>query len=118
MAYRLPVRLRSLSTAEVAEGPGSISEHAQLAAVAQKAEERRQSSSRQDVVAALGRVSSNVTQSPNSLLSHIGLVARKQFDEDRNCAGFDDDLGLCSGTRGDVGESPSSLELDKGVGRA
>ncbi len=35
-AYSVPVRLRGLSTAEVAQSPSGISEHAQLAAVTEE----------------------------------------------------------------------------------
>lgn len=118
VSHGVPVGLRGLATTEVAQGPSGIAEHAQLAAITQEGEEGLQRTARQNVVAARGAVTSNVSEGPHSLLSNIGLVATQQLNEDRNCTGLDNDLGLLSGTRRDVGKSPSSLELHKGMGRS
>jgi hypothetical protein len=109
--YSLPVWLRCLSTAEVAQGPGGIPEHAQLAAVTQKSQQRAECASLQYEVAACGAVTSNVTQGPDGLLPDIWLVAAEQLDEDGHGTGLDDDLCLLRGTRGDVGQSPCCLKL-------
>jgi hypothetical protein len=117
-AYRLPVRLGSLSTAEVAECPGGVPQHAQLAAVTEKSEERAESTGSENKVAARGAVTSNVTESPNGLLPDIRLVAAEQLDEDGDGASLNDDLCLLGRARGNVGKSPCGLKLDKCVGRA
>lgn len=115
--YGVPIRLGSLSTAEVAESPGGIAEHAQLAAVAKQVKQWLQSAAAQDVVATVGAVASDVAQSPYGLLADIGLGAGEELDEDRNGIGLDDDLGLSGRARGNVGQGPRSLELNKGMRR-
>jgi hypothetical protein len=112
LTYRVPVRLGSLAPAEVAQSPSSVSEHAELAAVSQKGEQRLECAAAQDIVSARGAVTSNVTESPDGLLADIGLGAAQQLNKDGDSTGLDDDLGLCGRSRGDVGQSPSSLELD------
>jgi hypothetical protein len=117
-AYRLPVRLGSLSTAEIAECPGGVPEHAQLAAVTEKSKQRAEGTGSKNEVAARGAITGNVTKGPNSLLPDIRLVAAKKLDEDGDGACLNDDLCLLGGARGDVGKSPCGLKLDKCVGRA
>lgn len=114
--YSVPIGLRGLATAKVAQGPSRVAEHAELAAVSQQAKQRLESSAAEDIVAAMGAVTSNVTKSPDGLLSHIGLRAGKELDEDGDSASLNDDLGLGGRARGDVGQGPSSLELHQGVG--
>jgi hypothetical protein len=118
IAYCLPVGLGCLSPAEVAQGPGSVPEHAQLAAVAQKSEQRAKGAGLENEVAACGAVTSNVTKSPDSLLPDIRLVAAQKLDEDGHGTGLDDDLCLLCGAGGNVGEGPCCLELHQCVGRA
>ena len=72
----------------------------------------------QDKVSALRAVTSNVTKGPDSLLANIRLGALEQLDKDGDGTGVDNDLCLLSGARGNVGQSPGSLELDQGVRRA
>ena len=114
----MPVGLGCLSTAEVAESPGGVSQHTKLAAVTEEGEKGRESSGGQDVVPALRRITSNVAQSPHSLFPDIGFVAGQQLDKDGDGASLNDDLRLRGRTRGNVGQSPSSLELNEGVRRA
>lgn len=113
--YRVPVWLGGLATAEVAQGPGGIAQHAELPAVAEQGQQRLQGATAQDIVAALWAVTSNVSEGPDSLLADIGLWASKELDKDWDGAGLDNDLGLCSTARCDVGEGPRSLELHEGV---
>jgi hypothetical protein len=113
--YSVPIRLRGLATAKVAQSPSSVTKHAELAAVSQQAEQRLESSAAKDIVTAVGAVTSDVTKGPDGLLSHIGLGAGKELDEDGDSASLNDDLGLGGGTRGNVGQGPSSLELHQGV---
>lgn len=64
----------------------------------------------------MGAVTSDVTKGPDGLLSHIGLRAGKELDENGDSASLNDDLGLGGRTRRNVGQGPSSLELHQGVG--
>ena len=93
-AYRLPVRLGSLSTAEVAECPGGVPQHTQLTAVTKKGEQRAEGTGSKDEVTAGGAVTGNVTEGPNGLLPDIRLVAAEQLDKDGDGASLDDDLCL------------------------
>lgn len=111
----MPIWLWGLATAEVAQSPGSVAEHAQLAAVTKEGQKWLESTARQDVVAACWGVTSNVTESPNGLFADIWLVTAEKLDEDWDGTGLDDDLGLLSRAGGDVGQSPCSLELNKSV---
>lgn len=112
----VPVWLGGLATAEVAQGPGGVAQHAELAAVTKQSQQRLQGAAAQDVVAALWAVTGNVSEGPHSLLADIGLWAGEELDKDGDGAGLDNNLGLCSTTGGDVGEGPGGLELDESVG--
>lgn len=114
--YGRPVRLRSLASAEVAQGPRSISKHTQLTAIAKEIQEWLQSIASQDIVSAGGTVTGNVTESPDSLLAHVRLGAGQEFNEDGYSTGLDDNLGLGRTSRRDISESPGSFKLDQGVG--
>lgn len=113
--YCLPVWLRCLATAEIAQCPGRVSEHAQLAAVAQQSQQRAKGASLQHEVAACGAVTSNVAESPDGLFPDVGLVTAEQLDEDGHGAGLNDHLRLLCRARGDVGEGPCSLKLHQRV---
>lgn len=117
-AHRLPVWLRRLATAEVAQGPGSVPQHAQLAAVTQEGKQWTQGTSLQDKVTTCGTVTGNVSKSPDSLLPDVWLVAAEQLDKDGHGAGLNDDLCLLGRARCDVGEGPCSLKLHQCVWRA
>src|SRR5690606_31502298 len=112
------VRLRCLAAAEVAKGPGGIAEHAQLPAITEKVKQRAEGTTAEDVVTALRAVAGNVAESPHGLLADIGLGAAEELNEDGNGTSFDDDLGLGSGTRSNVGEGPGGFELDESMRRA
>jgi hypothetical protein len=109
--YCQPVRLRSLSTTEVAQSPRGIAKHAQLAPVTNQVQERTKSSSLQHEISALRTVTSNVTKRPHRLLSNIWFMAAEKFDEYWHSSSLNNNLGLLSGARGNVGESPSRFEL-------
>lgn len=113
--HRLPVWLRCLATAEVAQRPGGIPQHAQLAAVTKQGKQGAEGAGLQHKVTACGAVASNVAESPDSLLADVGLVAAKQLDEDGDGARLDDDLCLLCGPGGDVGEGPCGLKLHQRV---
>ena len=70
-AYQIPFWLRGLSTAEVAQGPGSIPQHANFVVLAQKSEEGPEGTLLEDIIPALWAVTSDVPQRPNSLLSDV-----------------------------------------------
>lgn len=112
-----PIRLRGLAPAEVAESPGGIAEHAQLAAVSQEVEQGLEGATAQDVVTACGAIAGNVSKSPDGLLPDIGFRACKKLDKDGDSTGLDNDLSLCGTAGRNVCESPGSLKLDEGVGR-
>ncbi len=65
-----------------------------------------------DIISALWAVTSNVTQSPDCLLANVQDRGRKKVNELRDSPSVDDDLSMLSGARGDVGQGPSSLELE------
>jgi hypothetical protein len=65
----------------------------------------------EDVVTALGRVTGDVTESPNCLLTDIENGGGEKLDEDGDGARLDDDLGVLGGAGRDVGQSPSCLKL-------
>ena len=75
---QVPVRLRSLSSAEVGQRPGGISEHRQLVALAEESQEGRESTLVQTVISVLGRVTGNVTESPYAANSDCMLVTAGQ----------------------------------------
>lgn len=116
MTYSVPIRLRRLAAAEVAQGPGSVAQHAQLPAIVDEVQQRTQSTGVENEVTALRAVTRNVTKGPDGLLTNIGFRAAQEFAEDRYSTSLDNNLGLLGGTRGNVGQSPSSFELNKSVG--
>jgi hypothetical protein len=116
VTYGAPVGLRGLATAEVAQSPGRVTEHAELAAIAEEVKERLQGTTAEDVVAAMRAVTGNVAEGPDGLFPHIGLRASEKLDEDGDSAGLDNNLCLGGGAGGNVGQSPGSLELNKGMG--
>lgn len=113
--YRSPVRLRSLATAKVAQGPSGVAQHAELTAVAEEVQQRLKGAAAQHVVATLGAVTGNVAERPDGLLAHIGLGAGEKLDKDRDGASFNYNLGLGGASGGDVGQGPCGLELHEGV---
>lgn len=69
--YQFPFWLRVLSSAEIAQGPGSISEHAQLVVFAQEGQQGSQGALLQNVVSTLWAVAGDVPESPDGLLANI-----------------------------------------------
>lgn len=114
----MPVWLWGFATAEVAQSPGSVAEHAKLAAVAEEGQEWLESVASKDIVTACWAITSNVTESPDGLLTDIWLVAAKKLNEDWDSTGLNDDLSLSGRAGSNVGQSPGGLELNKSVWRA
>lgn len=77
----------------------------------EEGEERPEGALLEDVVAALGAVSSNVAEGPDGLLADVEDGGGEELDEDRHGARLDDDLSVLRGSRCDVGEGPGGLEL-------
>jgi len=116
--YSIPVRLRCLATTEVAQSPGSIAEHTELTTIAKQSEQRLKGALLEDVVSTNRAITSNVAESPDSLFPDIWLRGEQKLDKDRYGACFNDNLCLLCRPRGDICQSPGSLELDKCVRRA
>lgn len=71
VVYQFPFWLRILSSAEVAQGPGGISEHTQLVVFTQERQQGPQSTLLQDVVSALWAVACDVPECPDGLFANI-----------------------------------------------
>lgn len=110
-SHQFPVGLRGLAPAKIAQCPGGVSEHADLVVFAEQGQQGTESTLLENVIPALGAITSDVTQSPNGLFPNIEHWGREQLDEFRNGLGADNDLSVLSGTRGDIGERPRGLEL-------
>lgn len=110
-SYQLPVRLGRLAPAEVAQGPGGVTEHADLVVFAEEGQQGTEGTLLEDVVPALGTVTGDVAQSPDSLFPDIEDWRREQLDELGNGLGADNDLSVLSGARGNVGKRPRGFEL-------
>jgi hypothetical protein len=111
-----PVGLGRLATAEVGKSPGGVAEHRELVVLVEELEKGAESLLAEDKVTALGRVTSNVTESPDSLLADIDNTRSEESNEVGDGAGGDDDLGVLRGARSNVSKSPGGLELEHGVG--
>lgn len=110
-SHQLPVGLRGLAPAEIAQSPGGVAEHADLVVFAEKGQQGTESTLLENVVPALRAVTSDVAQSPDSLFPDIEDWGREQLDKFGDSLGADNDLSVLSGARGDVGERPRGLEL-------
>jgi hypothetical protein len=111
----VPVRLGGLATAEVAESPCGVAEHAQLAAIVDEVQEGAKSTGTENEITAVRAVTSNVTKGPDGLLTDIGLGAAKKLNENGDGTGLDNNLGLLGGTGCNVGQGPGRLKLHKSV---
>lgn len=116
--HSVPIRLGRFPTAEVAQSPCSVAKHAQLPAIADEVQQRTESTGTENKVTALGAVTRNVTQRPNGLFPHIGLVAAQKLDKNRHSTSFNYNLGLLGRSGGNVGQCPGSLKLDQCVRRS
>jgi hypothetical protein len=113
--YGVPIRLGSLATAEVAQRPGCIAKHAKLAAVTKQSQQGLERTAAEDIVAALGAIASDITERPDRLFTNVRLRALQELNEDRHGTSLDDDLSLGRTARSNVGQGPSSLELDQSM---
>ena len=113
-AHQGPVRGRVLATAEVGQSPGGVPHHRGLVLrLLEELEKGREGTTGQDKVAALWAITSNVTEGPDGLLADIGHGAEKEVNKVWDGTGPDDNLGLLRRARGDIGEGPGSLELER-----
>lgn len=78
---------------------------------AEELQKRPQGALPKDVISALWAVTSNIAQSPDSLLSDIQDRRRKELDELRDSPSVDDDLGVLRCARRDVSKRPCCLKL-------
>ena len=78
LTYLVPIRLRVLAAAEVAQRPRRIAQHRQLVVLAQQHQERLEGTRGEDVVSALGRVAGNVAQCPDTGISVLVSLGSQQ----------------------------------------
>ena len=114
--YQVPIRLGRLASAEVAERPSGIPEHAKLVVLAQEVQEWPESTLLENVVTARRAVSSNVAQCPDSLFTNVRNGRGQELDELRNSLSVDHNLSMLGSARRDVGQGPRSLELRERLG--
>lgn len=110
--HQLPLGLRVLATAEIAEGPGGVSQHAEFGVLAQQAQKGAKRARLQNLIAALGAVTRNVPERPNGLLTDIGDVGGEEIDKLWDRASIDHKLCVLCCSRCDVGQCPSSFKLE------
>jgi hypothetical protein len=94
--YRLPIWLRGLATAKVAESPGSVSQHAKFPTITKQLEERAKGTLLEYKVTASRTVTSNVAERPNSLFANIWFMTAEKFHKNRDSASLNDHLCLFS----------------------
>lgn len=85
--------------------------------LAEKGQQWAEGTSLEDIIAALGAVAGNVSESPDSLLADICDWRREKVDEFGDSLGLNDDLGVLGSAGGDVGEGPGGFKLGGGVTR-
>ena len=74
--------------------------------LAEQSQEGPKSALLKDVVTALGAVTSNVAESPYSLLPNVVHARRKQFDEFWHSTSANNSLSVFGSTRRDIRERP------------
>ena len=100
--YQFPIWLRALTAAEVGKSPSCVPLHAELVVLAQKRQKRPQGTLLKNVISANGAVTSDISQSPDSLLTDIENGGREQPDEFWNGIGVDNNLSVVSSSGGNV----------------
>lgn len=63
------------------------------------------------VVTTLGAITSDISESPDGLLSNIKYRRRQEVDKLGHGMRVDDDLGMVCCSRSNVGQGPGSFEL-------
>ena len=102
-----------LSTNQVRQGPGTVTKEGFASALVQVLDEGRHGSTAQDVVSGLARVSSNVTEGPGGLLLVLPLLSvLGHGDEGGDGSRLENDLGVFTGSGGDVGKGPGGFKFD------
>lgn len=71
--HLVPFWLRRFASTEVAQRPSSVTKHGELVVLVEKHEKWLQSTSLEDVISTFGRVTSDVTKSPDAKVS-ISLI--------------------------------------------
>mmetsp|Transcript_30025 Transcript_30025/g.46499 ORF Transcript_30025/g.46499 Transcript_30025/m.46499 type:complete len:430 (-) Transcript_30025:33-1322(-) len=102
-----------LTTDQIGQGPGTITKEGLVPADLQVLDERGHGSTAQHKVSGLARVSSNISESPGSLFFVLPTGSFfGHFDKGGDGTGCEDDLGVGTGSRGNVGQSPGGFEFN------
>ena len=102
-----------LSTNQVRQSPGTVAKEGFASANLQVLDEGRHSSTAQNVVSGLARVSSDVTEGPGGLFFVLPLLSvLGHGDKGGDGSRLEDDFGVFAGSRGDVGKGPGGFEFD------
>lgn len=109
------VRAR-LATTQVGDGPGDVAEEGDLGLRGDEAQEAVHAAFGEEEVAALGGVTGDVAQGPDSLLCDVRVGGSQQLDEHGYGTLLDHVLRVLRRTGGDVGQGPRCLKLEGGVG--
>jgi len=110
--YQLPIWLGALAAAEVGKRPSRVPLHAKLVILAQKGQKGPQGTLLENVIPANWTVTSDITQSPNSLFTDIENGGREQPDKLWDGVGVDNHLGMVSGSGGNVRQGPRGFKLE------
>merc|ERR1719457_402301 len=106
-------RGRVLVAAQVHDNPCHVPEEADGNLGVDEAEKGLNHVQGNHVIAKLGSVANDVTKSPNCLLAHILMIGSQKLQKQQHSTCINNRLGLLRSSRRDVGESPSSLELQR-----
>mmetsp|Transcript_5742 Transcript_5742/g.11447 ORF Transcript_5742/g.11447 Transcript_5742/m.11447 type:complete len:512 (-) Transcript_5742:106-1641(-) len=109
-AYHFKVGLR-FATAKVGKSPRRVPKHGKFAVLLQLMQEWGHGTGLQHQITAGRRVTGNVSQGPDGLFADVVVGARQETDKNRDGTNFNDNLGMFRGSTGNVGQSPSRLEL-------
>ena len=114
MFYVVVLRKRS-SPAQIAYGPTSVLHQGCLVCLRDHLDQIVESSCPYDTVPVEDTVTTDVPQSPNSLLDNTSIRRPKEVNKEGYAAFIDYTLALNSGPRCNIGERPGSFELELGV---
>ena len=108
-----------LTTDQVRQGPGTVAEERLASTGLQVLNKSGHGSAAQHIVSGLARITSNVTEGPGGLFFVLPLLrVPGHGDEGRDGSRLEDDLGVSTGSRGDVGKGPGGFEFDVSVSAA
>lgn len=102
---------RLLRTTKIDDDPGHVAQEAEWNLRIDEGEKWLKNAQLEAVVAEVWSIADDISQGPDGLFAHVQIAAAEQLEEERNGSGIDDGLRLFGRSRGDVRESPGSLEL-------